>query len=137
MWRRRRVGGSRSAHPRLQVGGRPKYDLPSMPAGEGSEDYLGVRGLERLGTKKWRKEVESTVELLVDAFHLDDVVLGGGNVKKLKSLPEGCRAGDNANAFLGGFRLWESSQRRQSAAARAKAAPARSTAIEKHKRSMK
>jgi len=113
-------------------------ELGRLPYRKGTyEDYLGLRGLERLGTKKWRKEVESTVELLVDAFHLDDVVVGGGNVKKLKTLPEGCRAGDNANAFLGGFRLWESSQRRQSAAARAKAAPARSTAIEKHKRSMK
>jgi polyphosphate glucokinase len=35
------------------------------------------------------------------------VVLGGGNVKKLKDLPPGCRRGDNSNAFLGGFRLWE------------------------------
>jgi polyphosphate glucokinase len=35
------------------------------------------------------------------------VVLGGGNVKKLKTLPRGCRGGDNADAFLGGFRLWE------------------------------
>lgn len=36
-----------------------------------------------------------------------DVVLGGGNVKKFKELPPGCRAGDNANAYLDGFRLWE------------------------------
>jgi polyphosphate glucokinase len=40
------------------------------------------------------------------ALEPDDVVLGGGNVKKLKELPAGCRAGDNANAFVGGFRLW-------------------------------
>jgi len=47
------------------------------------------------------------VKRLVAALEPDDVVLGGGNVRKLKKLPAGCRAGDNANAFLGGFRLWE------------------------------
>jgi len=46
------------------------------------------------------------VERLTPALLLDDVVLGGGNAKNLKKLPKGCRAGDNANAFLGGFRLW-------------------------------
>jgi polyphosphate glucokinase len=71
------------------------------------EDYLGRRGLQRLGKKKWRQEVAHCIGGLVHALHLDDVVLGGGNVKKLKGLPEGCRGGDNVNAFLGGFRLWE------------------------------
>jgi len=80
------------------------------------EDYLGLRGLKRLGKKKWRKEVAYWVGRLVPALHLDDVVLGGGNVKELKTLPEGCRTGDNANAFLGGFRLWEDPPRRPSAA---------------------
>jgi polyphosphate glucokinase len=47
------------------------------------------------------------IERLIAALEPDDVVLGGGNVKQLKTLPAGCRAGDNANAFLGGFRLWE------------------------------
>ena len=71
------------------------------------EEYLGLRGLQRLGKKKWRKHVESVMNHLVHALRLDDVVLGGGNVKKLKTLPAGCRAGDNANAFIGGFRLWD------------------------------
>jgi polyphosphate glucokinase len=72
-----------------------------------AEDYLGLRGLERLGKKKWRKAVAAYIERLIPAFQLDDVVLGGGNVKYLKKLPPGCRQGDNANAFVGGFRLWE------------------------------
>ena len=46
------------------------------------------------------------VKRLVAALEPDDVVLGGGDVKKLKKLPHGCRVGDNANAFIGGFRLW-------------------------------
>jgi predicted NBD/HSP70 family sugar kinase len=74
------------------------------------EDYLGVRGLKRLGKKKWKRHIEFVVAQLTAALHPDDVVLGGGNVKKLKKLPSGCRAGNNANAFLGGFRLWDKEQ---------------------------
>jgi polyphosphate glucokinase len=71
------------------------------------EDYVGIRGLEKHGKKKWRRYVADVVERLIAALEPDDVVLGGGNVRKLRKLPGGCRAGDNANAFLGGFRLWE------------------------------
>jgi len=71
------------------------------------EDYVGIRGLEKHGKKKWRHYVTDAVKRLVAALEPDDVVLGGGNVRKLKKLPAGCREGDNANAFLGGFRLWK------------------------------
>ncbi|MEP7027582.1 MAG: ROK family protein [Candidatus Eisenbacteria bacterium] len=71
------------------------------------EDYVGIRGLKRLGKKKWRRRVKDVVARLIAAFEPEDVVLGGGNVKKLKKLPAGCRAGSNANAFRGGERLWE------------------------------
>src|SRR5271154_5040335 len=71
------------------------------------EDYVGARGLSRLGKKRWRKHVFDVVDRLVAALEPDEVVLGGGNVKKLKNLPAHCRAGDNNNAFLGGFRLWQ------------------------------
>ena len=74
------------------------------------EDYLGIRGLERLGKKKWQRHIEFVVAQLTAALHPEDVVLGGGNVKKLKKLPPGCRRGDNANAFLGGIRLWQKEQ---------------------------
>jgi polyphosphate glucokinase len=70
------------------------------------EDYVGIRGLERFGKKKWRKYVADVVERLATALEPDDIVLGGGNVKLLQELPKGCREGDNANAFVGGFRLW-------------------------------
>jgi polyphosphate glucokinase len=71
------------------------------------ENYVGVRAQNRLGKKKWRRHVEKIVAAFRDRIHADDIVLGGGEVKGLKKLPKGCRAGDNANAFLGGFRLWE------------------------------
>jgi polyphosphate glucokinase len=75
--------------------------------GKTYEDYLGVRGLERLGKKKWRRHVAKVVELLKEALAADYVVLGGGNSKKLDTLPDGARLGKNENAFVGGFRLWK------------------------------
>ena len=83
-------------------------ELGHLPYRKGTyEDYVGIRGLERIGKKKWRRAVADVVDRLKAALQPDYVVLGGGNVKKLKELPPGCRAGDNANAFAGGFRLWE------------------------------
>jgi polyphosphate glucokinase len=70
------------------------------------EDYVGRRGFERLGKKKWRRHVDEVIALLRAALLPDDVVIGGGNADKVGELPEGCRLGDNANAFAGGFRLW-------------------------------
>jgi polyphosphate glucokinase len=71
------------------------------------EYYVGQRGLERFGKHKWQRHVADVVAHLIAALEPEDVVLGGGNVKQLETLPPGCRAGDNANAFIGGFRLWE------------------------------
>ena len=75
--------------------------------GKTYEDYLGLRGLERLGKKKWRGYVAKVTKKLRTALEADYVVLGGGNIKKLKKLPDGARLGSNENAFLGGFRMWE------------------------------
>jgi polyphosphate glucokinase len=83
-------------------------ELSHLPYKKGTyEDYVGIRGLDQHGKQKWCEYVADVVALLIAALEPDDVVLGGGNVKKLKELPPRCRAGDNANAFLGGFRLWE------------------------------
>src|SRR2546421_1793391 len=71
------------------------------------EDYVGSRGLQRYGKKKWRNYVADVVARLIAALEPEDVVLGGGNVRKLKELPPGCREGDQASAFTGGFRLWQ------------------------------
>ena len=80
------------------------------------EEYVGQRGLQRRGKKKWRRHVADVVAGLIAALEPDDVVLGGGNVRKLKELPTGCRAGDNANAFVGGVRLWEGAAGHRTAA---------------------
>lgn len=71
------------------------------------EDYVGERGLKKRGQKKWKRAVFEAVEQLSAAMEPDEVVLGGGGVDELDELPEGCRRGENENAFLGGFRLWD------------------------------
>jgi len=75
--------------------------------GRSYEDYLGARGLKRLGKKKWRRYVDTISMALKTALESDYVVLGGGNSKKLKKLPPGARLGNNGNAFAGGFRMWD------------------------------
>ena len=83
-------------------------ELGHLPYEKGTyEDYVGVRGLQRLGKKRWRKHVFDVVDRLIAALEPDDVVLGGGNVKLMKELPPRCRVGDNTNAFRGGFLMWE------------------------------
>jgi polyphosphate glucokinase len=83
-------------------------ELGHLPYRNGTfEEYVGLHGLEKHGKKQWRRDVEDVVNRLVAALQAEDVVLGGGNARKLDALPPGARAGDNANAFLGGFRLWE------------------------------
>jgi len=83
-------------------------ELGHLPYKKGRtyEDYLGLRGLERLGKKKWRRAVADVTLRLATAFEVDYVVLGGGNANALKKLPPRARLGDNSHAFEGGFRLW-------------------------------
>ena len=71
------------------------------------EDYVGARGLMRLGRKKWTHHVHAVVALLQAALEVDYVVLGGGQAKKLKSMPRGVQVSDNRGAIRGGWRLWE------------------------------
>jgi polyphosphate glucokinase len=83
-------------------------ELAHMPYKHGRtyEDCVGLRGLKRLGRKKWEKQVHKIVDLFRQALEPEQIVLGGGNAKKLKRLPSGARLGNNQNAFLGGFQLW-------------------------------
>jgi polyphosphate glucokinase len=83
-------------------------ELGHLPYKKGTyEDYVGNRGLDRFGKQRWRKLVEDVVERLVAALEPEDVVIGGGNVIHMSKLPKGCRASDNAHAFIGGFRMWD------------------------------
>ena len=84
-------------------------ELAHLPykSGKTYEDYVGVRGLKRLGKKNWRRHVADVVERLKNALEAEYVVLGGGNAKHIRDLPLDTRMGDNRNAFVGGSRLWE------------------------------
>ena len=84
-------------------------ELAHLPYKKGRtyEDYVGIRGLKRLGKKKWRRHVSRVTAQLKAAVQADYVVLGGGNARLLKELPDGARRGENANAFRGGCRLWQ------------------------------
>ena len=73
------------------------------------EYYVGDKGLKREGKGKWRRLVHDVITRFVAALEPDDVVLGGGNARLVKELPPKCRVGNNSNAFLGGFRLWQDS----------------------------
>jgi len=109
-------------------------ELGHLPYKKGTyEDYVGMRGLQKRGKKKWRRNVADVVTRLVTALEPDDVVIGGGNVKKLKQLPKGCRMGDNANAFRGGFRLWDKADQRRTSIP----AKTRSSSPQRNKRSQR
>jgi polyphosphate glucokinase len=84
-------------------------ELAHLPYKKGRtyEDYVGLHGLERLGKKKWRRAVADVAVRLKYALQAEDLVLGGGNAKLLKTLPPDTRLVSNANAFVGGFRLWD------------------------------
>ncbi|HXJ23814.1 MAG TPA: ROK family protein [Polyangia bacterium] len=83
-------------------------ELAHLPYRKGRtfEDYVGLRGLRRLGKKRWRHHVLTVVERLRNAILCEDLVLGGGNVRFLKKLPPGARLGGNSYAFKGGYALW-------------------------------
>ena len=83
-------------------------ELAHLPykKGRSYEEYLGKRGLHRLGRRKWEHAVHDVTERLTAAFNVQYVVIGGGNCEKLHKLPKGARLGDNADAFKGAFRLW-------------------------------
>jgi polyphosphate glucokinase len=83
-------------------------ELGHLPYRKGTyEDYVGERGFERLGKRKWVRHVFAVIESLRAALEPDEILIGGGNATKLEELPPGCRRGSNADAFAGGFRLWK------------------------------
>jgi polyphosphate glucokinase len=75
------------------------------------EYYIGDHGRKRLGEKKWRAKVEEVVSDFRKAMQPDEIVLGGGNARRLKRLPDNTRLGDNLAAFQGGLRFWDDQAR--------------------------
>ncbi|HEX9346274.1 MAG TPA: hypothetical protein VF919_01760 [Gemmatimonadales bacterium] len=91
-------------------------ELGHLPYRDGTfEEYVGVHGLQAHGLAQWRRDVDDVVRRLIAALEPEDVVLGGGDVHQLETLPPACRAGDNADAFAGGLRLWKRAHRKRHA----------------------
>lgn len=84
-------------------------ELAHLPfkKGRSFEEYVGEEARRHLGRKRWEREVFAVIGVLTAALEPDYVVVGGGNVRRLKRLPPGARRGDNRNAFAGGVRLWD------------------------------
>jgi polyphosphate glucokinase len=104
-------------------------ELAHLPYKRGRtyEEYVGEQGRKSFGGKKWRKAVTDVIERLGKALEVDEVVVGGGNARRLKRLPKATRRVTNSNAFVGGVRLWQAQKhpRRGSAVTGAPAGPAR------------
>jgi polyphosphate glucokinase len=82
-------------------------ELGHLPYREKSyEEYVNNDARKRFGDKRWRRHVLAVVEEFYRALEPDYVVVGGGAGDDIAQLPDYARPGDNANAFLGGFRLW-------------------------------
>jgi predicted NBD/HSP70 family sugar kinase len=84
-------------------------ELAHLPYKKGREyeEYVGEAGFERLGRKRWQKEVFTVVDLFYRALEPDYITLGGGNVRKLRRLPPHCERGNNLDAIVGGARVWD------------------------------
>jgi predicted NBD/HSP70 family sugar kinase len=84
-------------------------EVAHMPYRKGGtfEDYVGERGLKKLGKKKWARHVDAVIAILRHGLQADHVLLGGGQTKKLEKAPEGVTIGTNVNAIVGGVRLWD------------------------------
>lgn len=98
----------------LVVGGTVlPLELAHLPYRDGRtfEDYVGTRGRRRLGRRRWRKHVAKVVTILREAMQARHVVLGGGEARRLRELPEGARRGTRADAMAGGLRLWKEETR--------------------------
>lgn len=71
------------------------------------EDYIGRRGLDKYGKKRWNKYVLEMIEQTRNTFNWDHLYLGGGNAKKIEfELPEGVTVVSNETGLLGGVALW-------------------------------
>jgi polyphosphate glucokinase len=94
-------------------------ELAHLPYKHGRtfEEHVGVAALKRVGEKKWNRCVCDVVLQLKNALQADYVVLGGGNAKRLQTLPPETFRGNNENACEGGFRLWRTDAKRKARAA--------------------
>ena len=72
------------------------------------EDYIGRRGLDKYGKKKWNKHLKEALDQTLHTFNWDHLYIGGGNTKKIEfDLPKNVTIVSNEEGLLGGVMLWK------------------------------
>lgn len=87
----------------------PGLELAHHPWRKGKtyEDFLGLRGLEKYGKKKWNMLVQEAIAQTSQLFNWDYLHLGGGNARLIKfELARNVRIVPNEEGLLGGVALW-------------------------------
>jgi polyphosphate glucokinase len=71
------------------------------------EDYLGRRGLDRLGRHHWNRMLGMAIEQTAKTFNWDFLYLGGGNTRKITiQPPKNVTIVSNDTGLFGGVALW-------------------------------
>jgi len=71
------------------------------------EDYIGRRGLDKLGKARWNQYLLDAIDETGRLFNWDYLYLGGGNTKKIAvKLPKNVSIVSNELGLLGGVALW-------------------------------
>ena len=71
------------------------------------EDYLGQRGLDHYGKKRWNKWLQKALAQTEFLFNWDHLYLGGGNARLIDfKLPKNVTIVSNKTGILGGVALW-------------------------------
>ena len=88
--------------PHLEFGHHPFKNKKSY------EDFLGKRGLEKQGKKKWNAHLQEAIELLRRIFNFDRLYIGGGNSEEITfKAPKDVILSKNIAGLLGGIKLWQ------------------------------
>jgi len=72
------------------------------------EDYIGRRGFDKYGKKKWNELLQEAIAQTAKTFNWDHLYLGGGNTRKIDfTLPKDVEIVSNDTGLLGGVALWK------------------------------
>ena len=72
------------------------------------EDFLGRKGLQKFGRKRWNRLLEKAIVQLESLFNYDHLYIGGGNAVRIDfALPKHVTRVPNEDGLLGGVALWK------------------------------
>jgi polyphosphate glucokinase len=87
----------------------PGLELAHHPWRKGKtyEDFLGLRGLDKYGKKRWNELLRKAIAQTSQLFNWDYLHLGGGNARHITfELAKNVRIVPNEEGLLGGVALW-------------------------------